>query len=153
MPLEYITRHMKDEDKSFIYNSFLQSYHKQYPVKYIPPTIYYKAQSEEIEFLLRKSNVSMAVFPEDADEIMGYAIYEYASDALILHYIYIKNMVRRKYLATNLIKSLLGDNKLIIFTHMFDDFPKVKYKIPQVRMVYDPFFLLNKRLTDAHEYA
>lgn len=139
--MKYIIRSKTEEDESFLYNSYLKSYHNNYPIKLVPSAIYYKEQAKELKRLFDTATINLAVFPEDANEIIGYVIYEYSSEALVLHYIYIKGMFRKKYIATKIIKELLGDIKLIICTHMFDSFNEAKYKLPGVKMSYDPYFL------------
>lgn len=77
---------------------------------------------------------------------MGYVIYSIVEDTLVIHYVYVKSVVRNKYIATNLLKEVIKDRKMIIFTHMFDSFSKVKYKLKDVKMVYDQYLLTSLRL-------
>lgn len=146
--MEFITRHMEAEDKNFIYNSYLKSFHQNYPIKFVPPTIYYKGQSDVLDFLMKSANVMLAVYPEDASEIMGYVIYEYIAEVPIIHYVYVKNLSRRKYVATKLVEQILGEQKLLIYTHYVEDFPKFKYKLKGAKMVYDPFLITSRRVQE-----
>lgn len=146
MHIPFILRSMTENDKSFIYNSFLKSYHDHYPAKFVPDILYYKPQSDIIDYLLTTSTCLIACFPEDPSEIAGYLLYQEVSDALVLHYIYVKNLHRWKYMATDMINQIIDKKSLIIATHMCDGFAKLKYKIKSARIVYDPYFIAKQRM-------
>lgn len=143
--MEFITRHLTPKDEPLIYNSFLQSHYKHFPMSTIPQVIYYKEQSKIIKELLSTASVVLAVYPEDSTEIMSYVIYEYSGDALVIHYAFTKFANRHHKVATRLVQELLGDLKLIVCTHVNSNFRDLKKSIPGVRMIYDPFFLRRSR--------
>ncbi len=142
--ISFILRDMTEDDRAFLYNSFLKSYHCTTPIKYTPHILYYGPQSTIIDYLTDHSNVLIACFPEEPDQIIGYIIYDNTDEAFILHYIYIKNMYRWKNIASSII-SQLSNKSLIIATHINDNFDELKHKIPHTRVAYDPF-LIQKRM-------
>jgi hypothetical protein len=141
MSLPFILRDNVPEDTSFIYNSYLKSYHLQYPIYYIPNILYFKSQSKILDTLLETQQVLIACYPEDPSEIIGYIIYDNKPDVFVLHYIYIKGMYHHKGIASNILSQILNDHKLIITTHIHDDFSLLKKKIPNCKMIYNPFQL------------
>lgn len=136
---------MIEEDKSFIFNSFLKSYKQNSIMKFVPAVIYYREQTRIISYLLNSASTIVAVFPEAADEIMAYIIYEQLGEQLIVHYSYVKHLYRHNHWTYNTIKQLnTFDNNLIITSHIIDSFNKLQYKLNNYKVVYDPFYLINK---------
>ena len=146
--MQYILRDAASEDLNFIFNSYLKSYHDNAPVKFVAPTLYYKHQSKELEFLIRHAKCAIACFPEDGSEIISWVLYEYFADNLILHYVYTKQPSRRLGIAKDIITTLLGPRKLIIATHAPDEFTRLRKKLP-VKTIYDPYFIQDKKLRDS----
>jgi hypothetical protein len=140
--MEYIIRDKIKEDESYIYNSYLKSYYKNYPIKLVPQTLYFRGQAKVMDFLLENANVQVFVFPEDTNEIIGYIIYQYVADALVIHYIFIREMFQGQKIATEIIKSLTyKDTFLIIATHLTDNFKHLR-NVSETRLIYDPFLLM-----------
>lgn len=139
--ITFITRHLTDDDKAYIYNSWLKNNHNQYPNTLIPKTLYFGPQSAVIERCLDRAETLIAVFPEDASEILAYICYEHNSEAMILHYLMVKPLYRKKGIAAELISTAIQDKKLVIATHIFNGVKKLRRKLPGVRVVYDPFSL------------
>ena len=144
--LSFILREFTADDKSFVYSSFLQSYHQHSFLKHVPNSLYFSEQGKVIDYLLATGRVLIACYPEEPDTIAGYVLYEYSGETLILHWVYVKNLMRHKYVATDIIESIAANNKLIIATHITDDFALLKHKIKNKSFVYDPYFINNKRL-------
>lgn len=144
--LSFILREYTEDDKSFIYSSFLQSYHQHSFLKFVPNSLYFTEQAKVIDYLLSSSKVLIYCYPEDPESIVGYVMYEYSGDTTVIHWIYVKNLMRHKYVGTDIVEHIATDNKLIIATHITDDFNLLKHKIKNKSIVYDPFFLTNQRL-------
>lgn len=143
--IQYILREITEDDKALIFNSFLKSYHKSSVCKFVPNSLYYKPQTAIINFIIDNTKSLVLCFPEEPSEIIGYVLYEYVNDTLVVHYVYIKNLYRRQNIARDLILQLAEDN-LIIATHITDEFSTLRYKLDNKRIVYDPFYITNKRL-------
>jgi hypothetical protein len=142
-PIPLLLRDRTLEDEPFIFNSFLKSYKQNSDLKHTPNTIYYPRQTAIIKYLLENEKVVLAVFPEDPNELIGYCIYNIVSSALVIHYIYTKQMHRNYSFASDIIQSLLpfeGQN-LIIATHITHNFNALKHKIPNAKIIFDPFYV------------
>lgn len=136
------------EDEAFIYSSWLKSYHQNSVAKFTPNTIYFPHQTQLIKYLLENEKIVISCFPEDPSEIIGYCVYNIVSDALIIHYIYIKNMHRNGKFAYDIVSSLLPkkDGNLIIATSITDNFCNIRNKIPNAKIVFDPYYITQKRI-------
>ncbi len=146
--IPYILRKMTDTDEAFVYNSFLRSYHDHYPMKFIPDTLYFRPQTDIIDFLLDTAECLIACFPEDPDAIIGWILHQRVSDAEVIHYMYIKTQHRHKGMAVDIVQKIIGDSKLIIASHICDNYAKLKYKIKDVSVIYDPFVIEKLRELD-----
>jgi NDP-sugar pyrophosphorylase family protein len=144
--IEHLLREFTDDDRNFILNSFLQSYVNHSNYSYVAKSIYYKNQAKIIEFLLETASCLIICFPEAPDEIMGYIIYEYVANSLVIHWLYIKTLHRYHRLSENIIDKLLpSPSAVIIATHIPNYFGKLKEK-SKYHMIYDPYYITNKRL-------
>ena len=143
--MEYVLRHFVEGDRNFILNSFSKCYYKQYPMQFVPTTIYFNEMEKYINKLLERAHCMLMVFPEDANEIMGYVIYEYSNDVPVIHFIYIKYDFLRKGIGREVVKKIVGDSVVCIYTHMFDNMKKLKYKINNLKWIYDPFLPLRTK--------
>ena len=146
-PIPLLLRDRTPDDEPFIYNSWLKSYHSNSSCKHTPNTIYFKYQAEIIKYLLENERVVISCFPEEPSQIIGYCVYNIVSSALVLHYLYVKNTLRNQQFGCNIIKSLLPNKggNLIIATHISDAFPQLKHKIQNTKIIYDPFYILEKK--------
>ena len=113
----------------------------------IPGAIYFRAQGEAVSFLLSHAEVVIACFPEDANEIAAYAIHQRHNGTLILHWLYVKHLLRRKHIATDLLAHIAEGDEMIVATHCVDDFTILRKKVKN-KIVYDPFLLSTLRRND-----
>lgn len=141
--IPFVLRKSTKDDESFIYSSFLKSFRDSYPIKFVPNSLYFKPQSDIIEFLLSTAECLVACFPEDPEQIIGWCLFQPLSDTVAVHYLYIKNQHRNLHMGLDVIKEVIGEAKLIVASHMCDNYDKLKYKIPNCKVIYDPF-LINK---------
>lgn len=94
------------EDESFIFNSWLRSYHKR--AYGAPNNVYFLGQHEVIKRRLEKSLVTLAVDPEDGDHIYGYIVYELRDGVTAAHWLYVKFPFRRMGIATMLLRDMIN---------------------------------------------
>ena len=87
----------------------------------------------------------MACWPEDPEEIMAYIVYEYGFESLVVHWIYCKNLQRKKGRATEIIATLASRVSLVVATHITDSFTILRHKVKDKRVIFDPFYISNKR--------
>ena len=142
--IPYVLRTHTEDDIPFILNSFLLSYHKNSFYTHVPNEIYFPNQTAIINHILRTSNVLLAVYPEDTQEIISYILFENYNNNFLLHFIYVKAMYRNKDVATSMLNTVLAATKpkLIVATHITNNFPTLKTKIHNTLVVYDPYILL-----------
>ena len=138
MEIEFITRAMVDGDRHFIFNSYLKSLRKGYPLNLVPHFLYFGPQGRILDFLLRSAEVTVACFPEEPTEILGYAIHQRVPEAVAVHYLYSRRS--RSGIARGLYTGIVGAAKLVIATHVTNDFMKLRGK-SHCRVVYDPYLV------------
>lgn len=138
-PISFEVRPKAHGDNSFIYSSYLKSHRKNWPYFWVPHLLYFRPQTEVLTFLLRTASVLVACFPEDPNAILGYIISQPLPDALALHYVYTK--LRRIGVGRGLLRAAGGDQKLIVATHMCDDYKVLRTKVAPARMVFDPYLI------------
>jgi hypothetical protein len=148
--LQFILRDATPEDHPFIFDAFFRSYRDASPLRYCQKRIYYPGQKQVIQFLLDTQKTLIACFPEDPETIMAYILYGYGPDnILIIHYLYVKNDLRNKGIAIEMVETLVSDNPTIICTHITDNFDELRHAVPGAKVVFDPFYLINQRLNAA----
>jgi hypothetical protein len=138
-PIEFVSREVTEGDHNFIYSSYLKSFRRGHPMVWVPHALYFKPQASILARLLRQADVRVACFPEDPTEILGYIVYQHVPDALVLHYVYTK--LHGRGVGLKLLRSVAGDEKLIIATHMCDDYGVLREKVSPMTVRYDPYLL------------
>lgn len=112
-------RAAREEDRSFVFSSWLNSYRKSDAAKGLDGQTYYTQQRATIERLLSRSSGVIACQPSDEKEILGWLVLEPAS-SLVVHYAYVKHLLRREGLASHMLRSVLdsmGTQPLVYYTH------------------------------------
>lgn len=99
------------DDVPFITSSWLRSYRNSDEVKGTPNGQYYHYQHKLIEALIPRSIVIVVANREDSTHILGWAVAELTDQALLLHYVYIKNDFREQGIASQLIQFMEGVEK------------------------------------------
>lgn len=143
MDLEFITREMVDGDRNFIFNSYLKSYRKTYPLCLVPNGLYFGPQQEILEFLLNTASATVACFPEDPSEILGYIIHQNQPTAAVLHFLYAKRA--SVGIRSGLLAGAVGEAPMVVATHLFRDYKWLENKITPKRVVYDPYLIQKLR--------
>jgi GNAT superfamily N-acetyltransferase len=138
--LQFVLRNMTENDKPFIYNSFLKSFKENSDSTWVSNGLYYRGQTEVVDFLLSSCNVLIACFPEDPEEILAYTLYQVEKDVLVLHYIYTRRSFQKTGIAREIINSIIPAS-IIIATHITYQFAAFRYKLRPIKVVYDPYFI------------
>lgn len=134
-----VVRDVVEGDARFIDDSYLNSFRRQKPMSWVRHDLYFRPQRAILTQILGRSRVLVACFPEDPNEILGYAIYEYMNDALVLHYIYAKlggHGIRQR-----LLRAAAGGLQMVAVTHAIPDFWQLVKKAAPMTVVYDPYLL------------
>jgi hypothetical protein len=138
LPAPMIRGRVEADDK-FLYNAYLLNYRKNHPMTWVPHGLYFKPQAEVFTWLLKHADVRIACFPEDAWTILGFIVYGRQSESFVLHYIYVRE--RGRGVGTRLLRSAMAGERLIVATHMCDDYEQLRTKVHPARVVYDPYLL------------
>ena len=124
-------------DRNFVFQSWINSYRNSDRAGVLPDHVFYPLHKIVINQLLaRGMKITMAVSPDDRDQILGYIAYEPS----VLHFVFLKDFVRRQGAASLLLASAHFDRtKPIFHTHWTAD---VKYL--GKHMVHRPGFARRK---------
>jgi hypothetical protein len=112
-----------DGDTNFILSSWLKSFRQSPSARNLDNTTYFNAHKKHVQRTLTNSLITMIVSPEDANEILGYAVFTHNPN--VLHYIYIKSFARQLHLATDLIATLFPPGSEVIITHKNKNTPHI----------------------------
>jgi GNAT superfamily N-acetyltransferase len=99
----------------FIFSAWLKSYRNNAWAKNAPNTVYFKYHHELIERILKRSAVLIAHPEDDADQILGFAVFEERNELVIAHYVYVKQPYRRMNIASELLNAV---PRVDFFTHL-----------------------------------
>ncbi len=130
-----------EADKAYVCASHLKHYHRGHPSKYVPDRVYFRGQGHVLDYLWAHATVTLACFPEAPEEILGYIVVEPVGEALALHYIYVRHSCRLRHVGRQLLDGVAGDHKLLIATHVTDEFNSLRHHAGARRVVYDPYLL------------
>lgn len=137
-----VIRKAKHGDLNFILNSWLKSY-KPSPANYrVPDAIYFARQADVIKKLLERSQILLAVSPEDDDQIFAYVVGEPSSSPPILHWIFTKYDFRHFGIADRLVRELVGQqSEMVLFSHITRSEWLDRWwdKLGRSRLVYNPY--------------
>jgi len=126
----------KDEDVSFIFNSWLKSYRSSAFAKDQCNTVYYDNYKKIVGSIINRSLITVLCNPEDEDHLFGYVVFEYLpSDNLLVHYIYIKHTYRKAGLAKKLIENIRKSQNPILTSHN----THVCQTTKSIIYIYDPY--------------
>lgn len=102
MPVEI--RNATAEDVAFVLNSWIKAHRESDECRHVDYALYHKHIRPIVVRILSRASVVMAVNPEDANHIYGYAVVEYTDEDTILHYAYTKYTFRRFGVCTQLLE-------------------------------------------------
>jgi GNAT superfamily N-acetyltransferase len=89
-------------DLQFLFKAWISSYEKSPWAGTLPQHLSYSVHKATINQLIARGiSVTMAVNPEDPDQILGFV----AAEPGLLHYIFVKDLFRRQGVASKLMAS------------------------------------------------
>ncbi len=126
------------EDLPFILNSWLKSYRNSSVSLSIPNQVYYPGHTNRVkEILSNPSTVSLIlVNSTDADQIMGYVIFDL--NAPVLHYLYVKQPFRKYGMGQFLVSLAITHHKSAIL-HCTHIAKKWKEKAKSFNLLFNPY--------------
>lgn len=111
---KWLIREAKHSDISFIYATWLNSYHYDSWTKSIAKSVFFDNYKRIIDELLLNSQVKVACVPADQDIILGYMV----SEPDFIHYAFVKEAFRGFGIAKSLlIDSGFSPDDMIVITH------------------------------------
>lgn len=107
-------------DLPFVYKAWISSYQTSDWAGVIPQHVAYSIQKVVINQLLaRGMRITMAVNPDDRDQILGFVAYEAGP---VIHYVFVKDFVRRRGTAKLLLASAgISPDGPVFITHRTAD--------------------------------
>lgn len=139
-------RELDDEDRPFIYNSWLKTYRKESVyAREMTAEVYYDNQRLVVSELLDQSKVLVVCNPEAEFQVYSYIVYEVSNDAIVIHFAYVKLPYRNLGLAKAMMAVIQGHNLdgadlPIIATHATHTFHKLA---PKWKLTYNPYLARN----------
>lgn len=108
MRLPIQLRSKRDDDRGFIYKNWLRSYRDS--EGWVSNTVYYWHQHRIIDRLWNDPGVVwlVAVSQADPTHIYGFLCGEQTDAGFVVHYVYVRQVFRRKGVATALVCALQG---------------------------------------------
>ncbi len=137
LPILY--RPAVEEDKAFIFNSWLKSFRKGTFSANVDNSVYYANHHKLIERILLKSKTIICCNSQDPSIIYGYVVYQEVESQFVLHFVYVKNIYRKLGLASKLLAETKHDfNILGCYTHQTN---VGVAKEEKYNLVYHPYIL------------
>ena len=134
-------RTLTEEDKPFIFNSWLKSYRFSHFGEKITNTIYFEDHHKIIENILKKAKVVVACNEEDPSQVYGYIVGGAEEGIFILHFIYVKHTFRNMGIGKTLLDAMGHDKeKAAVYTHHTRMADKVAAKY---NFVYHPYLMFD----------
>lgn len=134
-PMNLIIRPATDEDRPFIYQTWLRTFkHSAIPRIQCDGRIYFEGQTKLIASLLLRSNVLVACDPEYPSVVYGYCVQE----GRTLHWVYVKRVFRR-----------FGVARALLFTSGLFQCSEYSHKTKDAQYVvgsavYNPYAVMNE---------
>lgn len=149
-------RPLRNEDKDFIYHSWLKNYKNSRFAKQIPHDLFYKHHTPIVHDIVEHEEVIVACNPDDIDHIYGYLVGEYVEEGACIHWIYVKGSFKRFGIATALIEKLLDIDKfrdpmkdeefVIFYSHRTKN---AAYITNKIAMLYNPYYWIGREPYEA----
>jgi GNAT superfamily N-acetyltransferase len=148
MILPILIRPFREDDAGFVLSSWLKSYATSAWAKSVTDqalwdkrrasTLYWNGHHALVSAILRRPGtlISVAAWEEDADVLAGWMCQERRHDAVLLHYLYVRERFRRNGIATELAKAL---PERVLYTHR----SRVVSRLPlPPHWAFDPYVLM-----------
>ncbi len=105
-------RYAHDMDVDFITSSWLKSFRDGYFNATVPNRVYFTQHHKILENLLPTATVLVACNAEKPDQILGWMCYQVDGKVCILHYIYVKDLMRGHGIAQRLFDYVMTNQSL-----------------------------------------
>ena len=136
--LSVALRSMVDDDKPFIFATWLRGYRSSSPsVDKVSSATYFAAQHRRIARLLQTSNVIVAVLPDAPAVIVGYAVVEVRGTTAVIHWAHVKGSWQRLGVARRMLEGL--DASRCVFTHLTKSAAGLMRRFPG--LTFNPYLL------------
>ena len=133
-------RPLVEEDRSFIFSSWLKSYRFSHFGEKITNTIYFEEHHKIVERLLDNSKVLIACNESDPSQLYGYIVVEEEGGILVVHFLYVKHTFRNVGIGKTLLDAVgHSTDKASVYTHHTRMADKLSSKY---NFVYHPYLLL-----------
>lgn len=146
--IDITMRPHKDEDKDFIFSSWLKSFvGLSLMTRGIPRKIAFNMQKKVVEACVDRASIIVATPNDDPDLILGYVVFERFKGEVICHYIYVKASYRRLGLAKTFLDIVrLGKAQPVITTHMTE----LGMNLKRENLIYNPYLLMTGEYYGSH---
>lgn len=133
-PTKWAIRKATEQDISFIYATWLNSYRTGSQLASdTKKSIFFDNYKQVIDQILIESEVHVACLIDDLNVIIGYSV----SDLGLLHYIFVKEAFREMGVAKSLYQWIESPT---VFTHRTNSIEKILSK--HAELIYNPFALM-----------
>ena len=142
-------RTLTEEDKPFIFNSWLKSYRFSHFGEKITNTIYFQDHHKVVERIIKNSKTLIACDPEDSSQLYGYIVAAVEEGILVLHFIYVKHTFRNLGIGKTLLDALGHDkSSAAVYTHHTRMADKLAAKY---NFVYHPYLMFDSKEVSSGE--
>jgi hypothetical protein len=126
---------MVQEDRQFVFNSYLRSFRKSRHAGPIPYCLHYDVYRSAMEFFLAQPDTEVWVCTADSGTILGYAVVSKQPGQLpCVHYAYTKELFRRKGVMKACLRAAGIDlQHPAEYSHKTDDLVWLSRKYPKLR--------------------
>lgn len=140
MNSEIVIRHALPEDAAYILATWLRFYKGNSPfTKRIRHKVYYRWHPRIIEAVLsRPATKAFIAHPTGESEVIfGYLVTEWRGERPLVHFVFVKEELRRMGIGRALLEASRVDLSQAIFTHWTYDVDQILPKFPG--LTYDPY--------------
>jgi GNAT superfamily N-acetyltransferase len=136
----------------FITNAWLNSLQDSSMFWDVPRPVFFKRCHDTLAEILGRSAVLVVAAESDPDHIIGFICYEVFDNALVIHYVYIKQLFRKQGIAKELYHFVReaedrGYEKPVFVTFRTDKSSKITRKYKN-RFIFDPWLGMGGLLSD-----
>lgn len=128
-------------DIPFITSGWLKSFRNAPFVRGVPNTVYYYHHHKLLETLIPRSTVLVACNAEDTDQLVGFICYETFKEGVLIHYVYVKQTLRKVGIAKKMFETAVEGAPLIQYTAKTYPIFDMEERLKERGAVYNPYSL------------
>lgn len=143
MKLEVVIREGRPSEEALVYQTWVRTFRSSLFAKAVARGLYESRQTDRIRTILsRGGKILVACAPEEPDVVLGWAVVEGDGEKPhVLHYVHVKEHLRRLGIATQLVQALVPRFR---YTHFHQDaegfIGTIRRKYPEAAGgIYDPY--------------